>query len=142
MSIESDTISFVESIESITPSDLQGFFVGWPNPPSPNTLHQILSNSTHIVLALDTNTHRAVGLINCISDGILSAYIPLLEVLPDYKPLGIGSELVRRMLEMTSKYYMVDLCCDEALVPFYERAGMKKVAGMIWRNYERRDGIL
>ena len=36
--------------------------------------------------------------MTAISDGVLSAFIPLLEVLPEWPGHGIGSELVRRML--------------------------------------------
>jgi hypothetical protein len=39
------------------------------------------------------------------------------------------------MLEKLKDHYMIDLCCDENLSPFYEKLGMKKVAGMIIRNY-------
>ena len=61
-----------------------------------------------------------VGFITAISDGVLSAFIPLLEVLPAPGP-GIGSELVRRMLSELEDFYMVDLVCDPELEPFYRR---------------------
>jgi ribosomal protein S18 acetylase RimI-like enzyme len=65
----------------------------------------------------------------------MSAYIPLLEVLPEYQGSGIGSELVRRVLAPVGDLYMVDLACDEELVPFYERLGFMRVgAAMGIRN--------
>jgi GNAT superfamily N-acetyltransferase len=63
-----------------------------------------------------------------------SAFIPLLEVLPDHQRRGIGTELVRRALELVGDRYMVDLLCDEELVPCYERFGMQRAAGMAIRN--------
>jgi hypothetical protein len=54
--------------------------------------------------------------------------------------MGIGSQLLQRILEETKNYYMVDLCCDESLVSFYEKMGMKKTAGMIKRNYGNQSG--
>ena len=40
---------------------------------------------------------------------VLSVHVPLLEALPEYRGRGIGSELVRRMLEKLDDLYMVDL---------------------------------
>ena len=64
---------------------------------------------------------RVVGFITAISDGVLSAFIPLLEVLPEYQGRGIGSELVKRMLRELEDFYMVDLVCDPELESFYAR---------------------
>jgi ribosomal protein S18 acetylase RimI-like enzyme len=94
----------------------------------------ILKRSDHVVLAVDGD--QVVGFITAISDGVLSAYIPLLEVLPSYRQQGIGSELVRQMLEKLRGLYMVDLVCDPELQGFYARLGMKPYAAMIIRNFD------
>jgi predicted N-acetyltransferase YhbS len=65
-----------------------------------------------------------VGFITAISDGVLSAYIPLLEVLKPYQGQGIGGRLVQRMLDQLNGYYMIDLLCDPELESFYARFGM------------------
>jgi hypothetical protein len=44
------------------------------------------------------------------------------------------SELVRRVLAQLDDRYMVDLCCDEELVRFYERFGMRRLVGMARRT--------
>jgi len=44
-------------------------------------------------LALDDN--QVVGFVNSLSDGLKFAFIPMLEVLPDYKKQGIGSNLLK-----------------------------------------------
>ena len=73
--------------------------------------------------------------MTAISDGVISAYIPLLEVLPEYQGRGIGAELVRRLLAELEGLYTVDLCCDEDVVGFYERFDLKRWdAGMGLRN--------
>ena len=79
-----------------------------------------------------------IGFITAISDGISCAYIPHLEVLPDYQGRGIGTELVNRMLARLRHLYMIDLVCDPAIQPFYERVGMRAVVGMVVRNYDRQ----
>jgi ribosomal protein S18 acetylase RimI-like enzyme len=102
-------ITYLESLDGVTPGQLEGgFFVGWPNPPSPTTHHRILANSDAIVLALDDH-QNVVGFVTAISDGIFCAYIPHLEVLPAHQGQGIGSQLVRRMLARLQHLYMIDL---------------------------------
>jgi ribosomal protein S18 acetylase RimI-like enzyme len=133
-------INYVSTTGNISAGQLNGFFVGWPNPPSPETHLRILRNSYRVILAIDTVTDRVVGFINAISDGILSAYLPLLEVLPEYRKRGIGGELVRRMLAEFNDFYMIDLICDPELQPYYEKLGLKKAHGMMIRNYNRQSG--
>jgi len=98
----------------------------------------MLSGSDFVWLAYDAE--RPVGFITAVSDDVLSAYIPLLEVLPSHQGRGIGRELTRRMLDSLSHLYMIDLLCDEELQPFYARLGMRRAAGMLVRNYNRQSG--
>ena len=128
------------TIENITADQLQGFFVDWPNPPSPKTHLKILHNSSKIVVAIDPSTNKVIGFITAISDGVLSAYIPLLEVLPEYQTQGIGQLLVKKMFEQLEDIYMIDLCCDEHLIPYYEKFGMFQRTGMVKRNYKIQSG--
>lgn len=129
---------YTASLNDISPGMLVGFFNGWPNPPSSEKHLKILNNSYKVILAVDEG--RVVGFINAISDGVLSAYIPLLEVLPNYKNRGIGKQLVNKMLAELHDIYMVDLMCDIELQPYYEKIGMIKANGMVVRNYEYQSG--
>jgi len=124
----------------IAAEQLAGFFVDWPDPPSPETHLRILEASTFIEIAVDEDLDRVVGFVTAISDGILSAYIPLLEVLPSHQGQGIGSELMSRMLDRLSHLYMIDLLCDPDVQSFYERLGMQKSQGMLIRNYANQAG--
>lgn len=133
-------IEYSDTIHGVGAQDLQGFFVGWPDPPSPETHLRILVGSAAVVLARDQATGAVVGFITAISDGVSCAYIPHLEVLPAYQGSGIGSELVRRMLDRLRHLYMIDLICDEDVQPFYARLGMRPFTGMIFRNYDRQSG--
>lgn len=128
------------TVEGLRADQLQGFFVGWPNPPSTETHLKLLMKSDEIVLAIDDQTKQVVGFITAISDGVLSAYIPHLEVLPAYQRQGIGKQLVEAMLYKLSGLYMVDLVCDPPLQSFYERFGLQRASAMIKRNYQRQSG--
>lgn len=127
-------IEYADSVEGVEPRHLEGFFVGWPHPPSPERHLELLRGSAAVVLA--RNGERVVGFVTAISDGVLSASIPLLEVLPEYQGRGIGSELVRRLLAALEGLYMIDLSCDAELEPFYARLGFRTLErGMGIRNY-------
>jgi ribosomal protein S18 acetylase RimI-like enzyme len=133
-------IRYVDSADGVAEEQLDGFFVGWPNPPSAHTHLRILRGSDVVVLAIDEAESRVVGFVTVVTDGVLSAYIPLLEVLPEYQRRGIGGELVRRVMEKLGELYMVDLLCDESMDAFYSRFGMKPAHAMAVRRYERQSG--
>ena len=80
---------------------------------------------------------QVVGFVTAISDGVLSAYISLLEVLPEFQGRGIGSELMRRLLDQLKGLYMVDTLCDVDVQAYYARFGMQRATGMRIRRYDR-----
>ena len=105
-------IEYTTSIAGLRPERLLGFFVGWPNPPSPEMHLCLLRGSHAVALAADDATGQVIGYATALTDGVLSAYIPFLEVLPQYQRRGIGSALVRLVLEQLQSLYMIDLMCD------------------------------
>jgi ribosomal protein S18 acetylase RimI-like enzyme len=133
-------IQYSDSLTGVNAEDLSGFFVGWPNPPQPETHLRLMQGSYKIWLALDGK--KVVGFISAISDGVLAAFIPSLEVLPEYQGQGIGLELTRRMLDSLKHLYSIDLMCDEDVQPFYEKLGMRPYSGMIYRYYENQAGAI
>lgn len=133
-------VRFQADLDGIAPAQLGGFFVGWPNPPSPETLHRILAQSYRISLAVEEETGRVIGFAQAISDGILTAFIPLLEVLPEYQGSGLGTEIMRRLMAQLDHLYAVDFACDPELVPFYERLGLQRATAIFRRNYQRQNG--
>ncbi|QNK88782.1 GNAT family N-acetyltransferase [Sporosarcina sp. FSL K6-1540] len=133
---------YKNTLDGISSDMLKGFFVDWPKPPNPQTHLLLLKKSSEVIIAIDDQTNQVVGFITAISDGVLSAYIPFLEVLPEYKNKGIGKELVDRMLKELDGIYMIDLCCDDDLIPYYDKFGMTQTNGMVFRNYKMQSGSL
>lgn len=127
-------IKYTDSVEKITSRMLGGFFEGWKKPHTPDEHLEILKNSNHIILAIDSDKARVVGFITALTDGVQSAFIPLLEVLPEYRKMGIGSALVFRMLETLNGIPAIDLTCDPEMKKFYSKFGMVPSVGMIVRN--------
>lgn len=96
-------------------------------------MYAILKNSYRFVLAKHEN--NVVGFVNALSDGLKFAFIPMLEVLPEYKRRGIGTKLLNILFEELKNIQNIDLTCDKELQPFYEKFGMVKSCGMVLRKY-------
>ncbi len=133
-------VEYHNDLSRIRVEDLVGFFRGWPDPPAPAVHRKLLGASSHFFVAVAPGTSRVVGFVAALSDGVLSSYISHLEVLPEFRGRGIGSELVRRMLGILSDLYMVDLVCDPDVQPFYERLGLRRLSAMVRRNYDASTG--
>ena len=129
-------VTYADTPAGVAPADLEGFFVGWPSPPTPERRLDLLRGSDVVSLAFDGSS--LVGFATAISDGVLAAYIPFLEVLPSHQGQGIGSALVERVLAQLDDLYMVDVVCDAPLEPFYERLGFLTLdRGMGLRRRDR-----
>jgi GNAT superfamily N-acetyltransferase len=130
-------IRYSEDVGTLTAGDLAGgFFEGWPSPPSDELHLAHLRGAEVAIMAIDDAAPGTpvIGFVTAIGDGVLTAFIPLLEVLPAYRGAGIGGELVRRVLERLGERYSVDLVCDPELLPFYERLGGVPLTAVAWRN--------
>jgi GNAT superfamily N-acetyltransferase len=120
-------------MEGLSARSFEGFYEGWVAAPDADEHFRLLENSSHVVIALADD--RVVGFVNALSDRVLAAYIPLLEVLPAYRGHGIGTELVERLMAEIGNLYMIDVMCDADVFPFYERLGFIAAGGGVVRNH-------
>ena len=127
-------IEYRTSAAGLRWEQLEGFFIGWTVRPSASTLREHLVRSYRCAIAVDTASDRVVGFASAVSDGVLAAYIPLVEVLPGWHERGIGTELMNVLLDQLKHLYMVDLACEDEVRPFYEKLGMTAATAMIRRN--------
>ena len=91
--------------------------------------------SSMVALAVDEASGRVVGFATALTDGVLSAHITLVEVLPGYRRRGIGSALVRRLLDRFGDLYAVAVVCDAELLPFCQVCGFTPVAAAVRRRH-------
>ncbi len=133
-------IHYTTDIQDLGGACLDGFFSDWPNPPGPEVLRRALKNARCFCAALNAERSQVIGFAYAISDGVFYSYIPLVEVLPQHRQQGIGSQLINRLLEQLTGHYAVDLCCDHTLEPFYEKLGFSIVAGAVKRDFRFQSG--
>lgn len=133
-----DAVILSSGTAGLRSDDLAGFFVGWPHPPSLDVRLEILRSADEVVVCR-TAHGSVVGFATAITDHRFAAYIPLVEVLPEHQGRGIGSQMVTALLDHLRACYMIDLVCDDDVVPFYERLGGTRLNAVAWRNHDRVD---
>jgi ribosomal protein S18 acetylase RimI-like enzyme len=126
-------MTYTESLESVDAADLEGFLAHWDFTPPAGTLLRMLKGSAEVILARDPDTSKICGYVAALTDYVAFAYITAIEVRPEYRKRGIGMALLNRMTERLS-VYGIYLSCSPDMIPFYESAGFKRVAGMSKRR--------
>ena len=96
----------------------------WTAAEKPEMLQKALANSHSLVSAWKDD--HLVGLGNTISDGSLVVYYPHLLVLPDYQGKGIGTEIMRRLLEKYRGFHQHMLVADGRAIEFYSKCGFTR----------------
>ena len=61
-------IELTTDLSNISEQDLDGFFVGWPNKPTPKAQLQQLQVSSRANIARETGTARIIGVITALTD--------------------------------------------------------------------------
>lgn len=111
---------------------------GWSSADKPDALLLALSNSQTVVSAWHQNS--LIGLGNAISDKALVVYYSHLLVLPSYRNMGIGREIMKRLQSHYTDFHQQILLAIDSAAPFYEKLGFKYSDGVraMW-IYDGRD---
>lgn len=112
------------------PIGLAGLFhsVGWDTDTPPEKLANGLKNSTNIISAWDGD--KLVGVIRSMDDGCWSANIDCLVVHADYHHKGIGTALLKALLEKIGDILNISVSPNEREnISFYEKFGFESVEG-------------
>jgi ribosomal protein S18 acetylase RimI-like enzyme len=111
--------------KEIDSSHLQKLFmdVGWSSAQYPVKLEQAMAHSFCVYTAWENE--ELIGLVNCISDGSMYAYIPYLLVHPSRQFQGVGSLLLQQLLQHLKNLdiYRIVLLSEKETQSFYEKLG-------------------
>lgn len=97
--------------------------VEWSSGKYPDKLVLAMKNSDCVVSAWDGG--KLVGLINALSDGVMTAYFHYLLVNPAYQSKGIGKTLVDKILTKYEDYARKVVIAYNKEIGFYKRCGFK-----------------
>jgi predicted GNAT family N-acyltransferase len=115
----------------IEPERLQGLLrqTGWANQRSIEGIQEMLQGTPLTLGAWEGD--RLVGFARVITDGIYRALIDDVVVKESKRGTGIGSELMRQLVERLTEVEEVFLHCGEQVVSFYERHRFERSYGVV-----------
>ena len=110
----------IENVDWRAVSDVYAQTLG---PDDPAQLARTWANSFATVLACVDG--RIVGVARAISDGEREALIVGVAVLPEFQRQGIGTAMMRALIEDLKRTAVLLTCDDDQNVPFYQSLGFR-----------------
>jgi len=92
----------------------------------PENLKIAFTNSVFKCFVFDNGKLIAVG--RALADGIDCSYICDIAVNPDYQGLGIGKDIVAKLVELSEGHRKIILYANPGKEDFYKRFGFKKMS--------------
>lgn len=120
-----------KKIKDFKEKELQDLFlsVKWDSGNYPDKLKKAIKNSHTVYSAWapdEAEGHeKLVGLINALSDGVMTVYLHYLLIRPEYQGTGIGKKLVNLMLEEYKDIARIAVIVYDSEVKFYEKCGFE-----------------
>jgi len=71
----------------------------WKDNYSPSDIDLVIKGSFAFALAIEISSGKAIGMGRLISDGVSDAYIQDLVILKEYRGIGIGTKIVKSLIE-------------------------------------------
>lgn len=94
---------------------------------SKEQLAQAMEQCWYVIYAYDQE--KLIGTGRVVADGVINAYICGIGVDPQYQNKGIGTEIVRRLVEACKKNNLhTQLFCGENLESYYQNKGFERFA--------------
>lgn len=122
-------ISYTDNMENMTKENLQQLFlsVEWESGKYPEEMLKAVKGSHSCITAWDGD--QLIGLVNALSDGVLTAYFHYVLIHPDYQGRGIGKGMMDRMLHRYKGYQTKVLIAYPNVVEFYGKLGFEEEDG-------------
>jgi ribosomal protein S18 acetylase RimI-like enzyme len=92
----------------------------------PEDLEKAFSNSMYKCFVFDSE--KIVGVGRALADGIDCSYICDVSVLPNYQGLGIGKDIVAKLVELSKGHRKIILYSNPGKESFYKKLGFKRMS--------------
>jgi len=139
------TVEWKYSLENVDWEELYRLYLAAPlGHEEPSDLKVAFSNSMFKCFVYDSGRLIAVG--RALADGRDCSYISGVAVHPDYQGLGIGKEVVSKLVNLSKDHKKIILYAAPGKEPFYRKLGFKRMATAmaIFQNQAKaqEDGLL
>lgn len=116
-----------KNIKNFDESDIKKLFstVNWQASRHLDKVALCLENMSKVISAWEGD--KLVGLCCSLDDGVMTAYIHYLLVLPEYQNKGIGTTLLKKTLAEYESFFRVELIAEKSAVEYYEKLGFVDV---------------
>jgi ribosomal protein S18 acetylase RimI-like enzyme len=119
-------LTWSESIDAIDWSELAAMYRAAPlGNKQPDGLRTAFSHSMFHCFVFDDG--RLVGAGRALADGIDCSYICDVAFLPDYQGLGLGQQMVERLVALSRGHRKIILYAVPGKEPFYRRFGFRRM---------------
>ncbi|HEX7587308.1 MAG TPA: GNAT family N-acetyltransferase [Anaerolineae bacterium] len=129
------TLEWKYSSEDVDWEELSRLYLAAPlGHESPSDLKVAFSNSMFMCFVYDAGRLIAVG--RALADGRDCSYIGGVAVHPDYQGMGLGKQVVTRLVTLSKEHKKIILYAAVGKEPFYRKLGFKRMATAmaIFRN--------
>jgi GNAT superfamily N-acetyltransferase len=113
----------------------------WKEEYDASELPRLIRSSFVFIVALNVATGKAAGMGRAISDGISDAYLQDLVVLPEYRNLGVGTRIVKALVEacISRGITWIALIAEPGTENFYLPNGFSPMTGYVPMRYTMRN---
>ena len=138
-------LEWVYSLEHLDWEELSRLYLAAPlGKKDPSDLQVAFSNSMFKCLVYDSGKLIAVG--RALADGRDCSYICDVAVLPSHQGLGIGKQVVSKMIDLSKGHKKIILYANPGKEPFYRKLGFKRMttAMAIFQNQDQalKNGLI
>lgn len=115
-----------ESLSNVDWSELSALYRAAPlGEKNPSDLEKAFSNSLFRLFVYDSG--RLIGVGRALADGVDCSYICDVAVLPTYQGIGLGKEIVARLVALSAGHKKIILYAVPGKEPFYRSFGFKRM---------------
>ncbi len=113
----------------------------WKNSYDPSKIKYLIKGSFAFVVVIDNTNKKAIGMGRLISDGTSDAYIQDVVVLPEYRDRGIGSMIIKALLDycLSKQVLWIGLIAEPNQDKFYSNLNFKVMKKYIPMKYQTED---
>jgi len=113
----------------------------WKNSYAPSKIKYLIKGSFAFVVVIDKTNKKTIGMGRLISDGTSDAYIQDVVVLPEYRDRGIGSMIIKALLDycLSKQVLWIGLIAEPNQDKFYSNLNFKVMKKYIPMKYQTED---